>query len=173
MAHLSRVSDELERLQAALAERYAVRRELARGGMATVYLAADLRHGREVAIKVLPPSVAGARGTERFLGEIRIAAGLTHPNILPLHDSGEAGGLLFFVMPFVEGPSLRDRLERSRCLGVTEAVPLSSEQLTELTQDLSTLRRLEMKAEARQLLTEILTRNLLDPAILADLPEPK
>ena len=127
MAHLSRVSDELERLQAALAERYAVRRELARGGMATVYLAADLRHGREVAIKVLPPSVAGARGTERFLGEIRIAAGLTHPNILPLHDSGEAGGLLFFVMPFVEGPSLRDRLERSRCLGVTEAVRIATE----------------------------------------------
>lgn len=121
------MSDDLERLQAALAERYTVRRELGGGGMAMVYLASDLRHGRDVAIKVLPPSVSRAVGTERFLAEIRIAAGLTHPNILPLHDSGEAAGLLFFVMPFVEGPSLRDRLERARCLGVAEAVRIASE----------------------------------------------
>src|SRR5437867_13066471 len=84
--------------------------------MATVYLARDLRHGRPVAIKVLKPDLAAALGPERFLREIEIAAGLNHPHILPLHDSGEAGGFLYYVMPFVEGESLRGRLNRERQL---------------------------------------------------------
>ena len=93
------MADDFELLRAALADRYALGRELGRGGMSTVYVAADLRHGRDVAIKVLAASVSRLLGTERFLGEIRISAGLTHPNILPLHDSGDAAGLLFYVMP--------------------------------------------------------------------------
>jgi len=116
------VADDFELLRAALADRYALGRELGRGGMSTVYIAADLRHGRDVAIKVLAASVSRLLGTERFLSEIRISAGLTHPNILPLHDSGDAAGLLFYVMPYVDGPSLRDRLEREKRLSVKEAV---------------------------------------------------
>lgn len=116
-----------ERVREALADRYDVGPELGRGGMATIYQATDRRHGRDVAIKVLPPSVSRALGAERFLAEIRIAAGLTHPNILTVHDSGEAGGLLYFVMPYVEGPSLRHRLEREQRLPVREAVRLSCE----------------------------------------------
>src|SRR2546428_12498634 len=99
-------------LTAALAGRYRVERELGRGGMATVYLARDLRHNRGVAVKVLRPDIAGAIGADRFLREIEIAAQLSHPHILPLYDSGEADGLLYYVMPFVEGESLRDRLPR-------------------------------------------------------------
>ncbi len=106
------MADQLARLKAALAARYALERELGRGGMATVYLARDLRHGRLVAIKVLRPEIAAALGPERFLREIQTAARLTHPHILPLHDSGEAAGSLFYVMPYIEGESLRDRLER-------------------------------------------------------------
>ena len=116
------MADDFELLRAALADRYALGRELGRGGMSTVYIATDLRHGRDVAIKVLAASVSRLLGTERFLGEIRISAGLTHPNILPLHDSGDAAGLLFYVMPYVDGPSLRDRLEREKRLSVKEAV---------------------------------------------------
>src|SRR2546425_11791305 len=104
------MADLLARLQAALAERYTIERELGRGGMATVYLARDLKHGRLVAIKVLRPEIAAALGPERFLREIEVAARLTHPHILPLHDSGQAGGFLFYVMPYIEGESLRDRL---------------------------------------------------------------
>ena len=104
--------DQLEQLGAALAGRYTVERELGRGGMATVYLADDLRHHRKVAIKVLRPELGSVLGPERFSREIRMAAGLTHPHILPLHDSGEAGGLLFYVMPYVRGESLRQRLSR-------------------------------------------------------------
>ncbi len=111
----------------ALADRYALGRELGGGAMSRVFLASDLRHGRDVAIKVLPPSVSRALGAERFLAEIRIAAGLTHPNILPVHDSGEAGGLLFFVMPYVEGPTLRARLEREKRIGLREAVRAACE----------------------------------------------
>ena len=88
------VADELTRLQAALAERYVIGRELGRGGMATVYLARDLRHSRDVAVKVLRPELAASLGTDRFLREIRIEAGLQHPHILPLHDSGAVDGLL-------------------------------------------------------------------------------
>ena len=111
-------------LGTALAGRYAVERELGRGGMATVYLADDLKHGRKVAIKVLRPELGSLLGADRFTREIRIAAGLTHPHILPLHDSGEAGGLLFYVMPYVRGESLRQRLTRERQLPVDEAVGL-------------------------------------------------
>src|SRR2546428_13594075 len=99
---------------AALADRYALDRELGRGGTATVYLALDRKHGRQVAIKVLRPELAAQLGAERFLREIGIAARLTHPHILPLIDSGEAAGALYYVMPYVQGESLRQRLERER-----------------------------------------------------------
>ena len=114
-------------LAAALRERYRFERELGRGGMATVYLAHDLRHDRRVAVKVLRPDLAADLGAERFLGEIRLVASLTHPHILPLHDSGEAAGFLYYVMPFIEGESLRDRLTRDRILGVAEALRLGRE----------------------------------------------
>ncbi len=114
-------------LQEALAERYAIERELGRGGMATVYLARDLKHSRRVAIKVLHPDLAASVGAQRFLREIEIAAGLAHPHILPLHDSGSAGALLYFVMPFVEGESLRDRLERDGQLPFGDALQLARE----------------------------------------------
>src|SRR3989449_1439033 len=101
------VANTFAQLQAALADRYALERELGHGGMATVYLARDLRHGRPVAIKVLRPEIAAALGPERFLREIELAARLTHPHILPLHDSGQAGGSLYYVMPYIEGESQR------------------------------------------------------------------
>ncbi|HTK41517.1 MAG TPA: protein kinase, partial [Gemmatimonadales bacterium] len=97
------VSDTLERLRLILAERYAVERELGHGGMATVYLAQDLRHDRQVAIKVLRPELSASLGSDRFNREIKVAAGLQHPHILGLYDSGAADGLLYYVMPFVEG----------------------------------------------------------------------
>ncbi len=106
------MSDILTSLQTALAGRYAVERELGHGGMAVVFLAHDMKHDRQVAIKVLRPELAAALGAERFLREITIAAQLHHPHILPLYDSGEAEGFLYYVMPLVEGESLRDRLER-------------------------------------------------------------
>src|SRR5512139_451197 len=111
-----------ERLAAALADRYVIERELGRGGMATVYLARDVRHARQVAIKVLHPELAAVLGAERFLAEIKTTANLQHPHILPLFDSGRiAAGpdgveLLYYVMPFVEGESLRQRLARERQL---------------------------------------------------------
>jgi serine/threonine-protein kinase len=110
------------RVAAALAGRYRIERELGRGGTATVYLALDLRHARRVAIKVLYPDLAASLGTERFLREIRIAAGLVHPNILTLYDSGEAEGLLYYVMPYIEGESLRHRLRREIQMPVGEAL---------------------------------------------------
>ena len=116
-----------ERLKAALADRYQIQRELGSGGMATVYLAQDLRHDRQVALKVLKPELAAVVGAERFLSEIRTAAHLQHPNILPLFDSGEVEGQLFYVMPFVEGESLRDRLNRERQLPIDEAVRIVTE----------------------------------------------
>jgi Tol biopolymer transport system component len=118
------VTDSTERLSAALVGRYRVLRRLGEGGMALVYLAEDLKHGRQVALKVLRPELAQALGPERFLREIAIAARLTHPNILPLLDSGEAEGTLFYVMPYVAGESLRDRLVREGQLPVDEAVRL-------------------------------------------------
>jgi eukaryotic-like serine/threonine-protein kinase len=116
-----------QRLQDALADRYRIERELGRGGMATVYLAEDLKHHRRVAIKVLDPEVASAIGPERFLHEIETVAGLTHPHILPLFDSGQADGLLFYAMPFVEGESLRDRLTREKQLPVEDALRIARE----------------------------------------------
>src|SRR5256885_2180788 len=120
------MSDVLERLGAALAEQYAVERELGAGGMATVYLARDLKHDRHVALKVLRPELAAVLGIERFLSEIRVTAHLQHPHILPLFDSGQAGGLIYYVMPYVEGESLRQRLEREKQIPIAEAVRLAS-----------------------------------------------
>jgi serine/threonine protein kinase len=106
------------RLRTALTARYDIERELGHGGMATVYLARDVKHGRQVAVKVLHPDLAAAVGAERFLREIAIAARLQHPHILTLIDSGEAAGFLYYVMPFVEGESLRSRLARGEALPV-------------------------------------------------------
>lgn len=115
----------IEKLGAALAGRYAIERELGSGGMATVFLARDLRHDRLVALKLLKPELGAVLGGERFLSEIRVTANLQHPNLLPLFDSGEANGMLFYVMPFVEGESLRQRLDRERQLPVPEALRLT------------------------------------------------
>src|SRR5712692_4433672 len=120
-------TDQLERLNVALAGRYAIGRELGSGGMATVYLATDLKHQRTVAIKVLRPELAAALGPDRFLREIEIAAGLTHPHILSLHDSGEAAGLPYYVMPLVAGESLRDRLARAQALPPEDAIRIAWE----------------------------------------------
>ena len=116
-----------DRLQAVLPERYTIERELGRGGMATVYLAQDRKHRRSVALKVLSPELAAALGPDRFLREIDTAARLTHPHILPLHDSGEADGLLYYVMPYVEGESLRGRLIRERQLPFEDALRIASQ----------------------------------------------
>ncbi len=110
------------RLQPALSDRYDIEREVGRGGMATVYLAQDLKHERKVALKVLHPELAASLGPERFLREIKVAARLNHPHILPLHDSGQAGELLYYVMPYVEGESLRQRLAREKQLPVEDAL---------------------------------------------------
>ncbi len=115
------------RLNAALQGRYHIERELGAGGMATVYLAADPRHERRVALKVLKRELAAVVGAERFLAEIRTTANLQHPHILPLHDSGEADGFLFYVMPYVEGESLREKLDREHQLRVEEAVRIASD----------------------------------------------
>ena len=115
-------SDQLARLGTALAGRYAIQRELGRGGMATVYLADDLKHGRQVAIKVLRPELGSLLGGDRFTREIQIAAALNHPHILPLYDSGSADGLLFYVMPYVRGESVRQKLSRQRELPIDEAL---------------------------------------------------
>src|SRR5688572_1681737 len=117
----------LERLTSALAGRYRIERELGAGGMATVYLAHDLKHDREVAIKVLHQELAAALGAERFLTEIKTTARLQHPHILPLLDSGEANGALFYVMPFVDGESLRDRLNREKQLPLDDAIRIARE----------------------------------------------
>lgn len=113
------------RLSATIADRYVVEREVGRGGMATVFLARDVKHDRKVALKVLDPELGAVLGAERFLAEIKVTANLQHPNLLPLFDSGEAGGLLFYVMPFVEGESLRAKLEREKQLPVDEAIRIS------------------------------------------------
>src|SRR5688500_15883704 len=115
----------IAQLSAHLAGRYTIDREIGEGGMATVYLARDLRHDRRVALKVLKPELAAVLGVERFLSEIRVTANLQHPNLLPLFDSGEANGLLFYVMPFVEGESLRARLDREKQLPVEEATRIA------------------------------------------------
>jgi len=116
-----------ESLRAALADRYIIEREIGVGGMATVYLARDLKHDRQVAVKVLDPELAQSLGAERFLREIKTAANLTHPHILPLHDSGEVDGFLFYVMPYVKGESLRARLTSEKQLPVEDAVQIARE----------------------------------------------
>jgi hypothetical protein len=115
------------RLVAALSDRYRIERELGAGGMATVYLAQDLKHDRKVAIKVLRAELAAVIGAERFLTEIKTTANLQHPHILPLHDSGEADSFLYYVMPYVEGESLRDRLNREKQLPIGDAVRIATE----------------------------------------------
>ena len=115
------MTDALDRLKTALADRYTIERELGAGGMATVYLAHDLRHDRSVALKVLRPDLAATLGPERFLREVRIAANLQHPNILAVYDSGEADGFLYYVMPFIEGPSLRESPSQHGELPLAEA----------------------------------------------------
>ena len=120
------MSDAITRLNAALEGRYRVERELGEGGMATVYLADDLRHERKVALKVLKPELAAVVGAERFLAEIKTTANLQHPHILPLFDSGEADTFLFYVMPFIEGETLRERIDRDKQLPVEEAVRIAS-----------------------------------------------
>ena len=119
--------DLLGRLQTALAARYRLDREVGAGGMATVYLAQDLRHGRAVALKVLRPELAAVIGAERFLAEITLTANLQHPHILPLFDSGEADSYLFYVMPFIQGETLRDRLTREKQLPVPDALRIATE----------------------------------------------
>jgi serine/threonine protein kinase len=114
-------------LMTALAGRYTLQRELGRGGMATVYLATDLKHERPVALKVLKPELAAVLGADRFLREVKTTAQLTHPHILPLHDSGNADGFLYYVMPYVEGESLRDRLTREKQLPLDDALQISRE----------------------------------------------
>jgi serine/threonine protein kinase len=115
----------LDQLKAALADRYRLEHMLGEGGMATVYLAHDLKHGRQVALKVLKPEVTAALGPQRFLNEIQVTANLQHPHILPLYDSGNADGMLFYVMPLVRGESLRQRIEREKRLPVDEAITIA------------------------------------------------
>jgi serine/threonine-protein kinase len=121
------VADPLTRLSSALADRYRIERELGQGGMATVYLAEDLKHKRKVALKVLKPELAAVLGADRFVQEITTTAALQHPHILPLFDSGEAGGFLFYVMPFIDGETLRSKLDRETQLGVDEAVKITTD----------------------------------------------
>src|SRR5689334_63035 len=123
---MSAVSHGSTDLNALLTGRYQIEHELGRGGMATVYLARDIKHARNVALKILDPELGAVLGAERFLSEIRVTANLQHPNLLPLFDSGEAGGLLYYVMPYVEGETLRQRLEREKQLPVDEAIRLTA-----------------------------------------------
>ena len=116
----------LSELQQSLAGRYEIERTLGRGGMATVYLARDIRHHRHVALKVLDPELGASLGTDRFLAEIRVTANLQHPNVLPLFDSGESMGQLFYVMPFVEGETLRAALDREGQLPIDQALRIAS-----------------------------------------------
>src|SRR5207247_4845348 len=118
------MADLSERVRTSLAGHYAIERELGRGGMATVYLAEDVKHHRRVAVKVLRPELAATLGADRFHREIEVAAQLQHPHILPLLDSGEANGVLYYMMPYVDGESLRDRLAKRGELPVHEAVRL-------------------------------------------------
>ncbi|MEE9474010.1 MAG: serine/threonine-protein kinase, partial [Acidimicrobiia bacterium] len=117
----------LDRLKAALADRYTIKQEIGSGGMATVYLAEDLKHRRQVAIKVLKPDLAAALGSERFLREVEVTANLTHPHILPLYDSGEADGFLYYIMPYIEGETLRERMNREGQLPLDDALQITRE----------------------------------------------
>src|SRR5215510_926848 len=116
-----------DRLTTALSDRYRIERELGAGGMASVYLAHDLRHDRDVAIKVLKPELAAVLGADRFVVEIKTTAALQHPHILPLFDSGTADGFLFYVMPYVQGETIREKLNRETQFGIDEAVRIARE----------------------------------------------
>src|SRR5437868_14349790 len=116
----------IAQLQDGIGDKYTIDREIGRGGMATAYLARDPRHDRRVALKVLNPELGAVLGVERFLAEIKVTANLQHPNLLPLFDSGESGGLLFYVMPYVEGESLRVRLEREKQLPIDQALHIAT-----------------------------------------------
>src|SRR6266568_7508417 len=120
------MEDTLSLLSAALVGRYRIERELGQGGMATVYLAHDLKHDRNVAIKVLKPELAAVLGAERFVQEIRTTAALQHPHILPLFDSGTADGFLYYVMPFIDGETLRAKLDRETQLSIEESVKIAT-----------------------------------------------
>ena len=126
------MNNALDRLRAALADRYLIERELGQGGMATVYLAKDLKHDRLVAVKVLKPELAAVLGAERFVVEIKTTASMSHPHILPLFDSGAADGFLFYVMPYIDGETLRSKLDRETQLGIDEAVRIAREVLDAL-----------------------------------------
>src|SRR5262245_60680563 len=126
------LTEQRDRLNAALAGRYAIERALGSGGMATVYLADDLKHHRKVAVKVLRPELASALGPDRFLREVEIAAQLNHPHILALYDSGEAAGFLFYVMPYVKGESLRQKIDREKEIAVEEALRITRETASAL-----------------------------------------
>ncbi len=143
------MSDPVTRLNAALEGRYRIERELGEGGMATVYLADDIKHERKVALKVLKPELAAVVGAERFLAEIKTTANLQHPHILPLFDSGEADSFLFYVMPFVEGETLRDRIDRERQLPVDDSLPMS------VVDRLSDLRREPHRIVPRKLMLPV------------------
>ena len=119
------MSDAVARLNDTLEGRYVIERELGEGGMATVYLADDVKHERKVALKVLKPELAAVIGAERFLVEIKTTANLQHPHILPLFDSGEVDGLLYYIMPFIDGESLSDKLKRETQLPVDEALEIA------------------------------------------------
>jgi serine/threonine protein kinase len=121
------MNDLCERLKAALADRYTIQKEIGRGGMAVVYLAHDLKHDRDVAVKCLLPDLAATLGSDRFLNEIRVTANLQHPHILPLYDSGEADDLLYYVMPYVDGESLRQRINRERRITIEEVVRITDQ----------------------------------------------
>jgi serine/threonine-protein kinase len=121
------MTDLLDRLKTALADRYRIEREIGSGGMATVYLAEDLKHDRKVALKVLKPELAAVLGAERFIQEIKTTANLQHPHILPLFDSGEADSFLYYVMPHIEGETLREKLNRETQLSIDEAVKITTE----------------------------------------------
>ncbi|MEP6745169.1 MAG: serine/threonine-protein kinase, partial [Gemmatimonadota bacterium] len=120
------MTENVARLSAALSDRYRIERELGQGGMATVYLAQDLKHKRKVALKVLKPELAAVLGAERFVQEITTTAALQHPHILPLFDSGSADGFLYYVMPFIDGETLRSKLDRETQLGIDEAVRITT-----------------------------------------------
>jgi Tol biopolymer transport system component/tRNA A-37 threonylcarbamoyl transferase component Bud32 len=121
------MTDTTQRLSAVLADRYVIERELGQGGMATVYLAHDVKHDRKVALKVLKPELAAVLGAERFVVEIKTTASLQHPHILPLFDSGTADGFLYYVMPYIEGETLRDKLDRETQFGIEEGVRITTE----------------------------------------------
>ncbi len=156
---------DLDRLTTALSDRYSIERELGAGGMATVYLAQDVKHDRKVAVKVLRPELAAVIGAERFLSEIKTTANLQHPHILALHDSGEADSFLYYVMPYIDGESLRDRLDREKQLPVDDAVRLASQVASALDY-----------AHRHQVIhRDIKPENILlqdDAALVADFGEP-